>query len=68
MTDREIVNAKKREYFHSHPEAREKRNAYTRKWLKDNREHWNAYMREYLYKKRMAKAVLKYQTKKENVV
>lgn len=68
MTDNEIKNAKKREYFRTHPEAREKRAAYSRKWQKENRERWNEYMRRYMYKKRMAKAMLEYHNEKENIV
>ena len=69
MTDNEIKNAKKREYFRTHPEQREKRNACTKKWIREHREWWNAYMRQYQYKKRMAKAMLEYsKNEKENIV
>ena len=64
MDDAEIRRAKAREYFRTHPEQREKRNAYTKKWVQENRERWNAYMRQYQYKKRMAKA--KANIEKEN--
>ena len=57
MVDAEVRRAKQREYFRTHPEARAKRDAYTKKWMKENRERWNEYQKQYQYKKRMAKAV-----------
>lgn len=50
--NREALNAYKRSYFASHPEAREKRNACTKAWIERNRRRWYLYVSNYSYRRR----------------
>lgn len=54
--NREKINAYKRKYYATHPEAAKHRDDYTRKWIAEHKEAWNAYQREYQRKRRMIKA------------
>lgn len=50
--NREALNGYKRQYFATHPEAREKRDAFTRAWVERNRRHWYLYVSDYSYRRR----------------
>lgn len=50
--NRDAINAYKREYFASNPNAREKRNACTKAWVERNRRHWYLYVSNYSYRRR----------------
>lgn len=50
--NRDAVNAYKRNYIATHPRQREKRNEQSKQWQRDHPE----YVRQYQYKRRMAKA------------
>jgi hypothetical protein len=58
VKDKEKWNAYKRQYYATHPEARRKRDEYTKQWrsVPENRDKWNEYMREYQRQRRMEKA------------
>ena len=49
--NRDKVNASKRKYMASHPEAREKQKEIHKKWTDANRDHVNEYHRKYYRKK-----------------
>ena len=49
--NRDKVNASKRKYMQTHPEAREKQRETHKKWTAENRDHVNAYHRKYYYDK-----------------
>ena len=57
--NREKINAYKRKYYATHPEAAKHRDEYTAKWREKNREKWNEYQREYQKQRRMKKALEK---------
>lgn len=40
-----------RNYYATHPEQREKRNARTKKWIAEHRRQWNLYQSNYAYRR-----------------
>lgn len=58
--NKEKISAKRKLKYHS--EDKEQRVASSKKWLKENRDRWNAYQREY---KRRRRAELKLDKQKE---
>lgn len=60
--NRDAINAYKRNYFATHPQEREKRNAQASKWQCDHPDE----VRRYHYLRRMAKA--KEQLAKEHIL
>lgn len=48
--NKEKISAKRKLQYHG--DTREKRLASSKKWLKENRDRWNAYQREYRRKQR----------------
>lgn len=51
--DRDKINAYKRKYYATHPEARKRRDEYTVAWRERNPDKWRDYQREYQRKRRM---------------
>ena len=58
--NKEKISAKRKLKYHS--KDKEQRVASSKKWLKENRDRWNAYQREY---KRKRRAELKLDKQKE---
>lgn len=61
-------NEYQRNYYATHPEAREKRKELATQWHVNNRERYNNYQRKYQYNKRMKEAKEKFEKEQENNV
>ena len=49
--NRERLLEYKRNYYATHPEQREKRDAQTRQWIAMHRREWNIYQSNYQYRR-----------------
>lgn len=49
---REEINANNRHNYAHHAKCRERKRASAKRWRENNRERWNAYVREYRLRKK----------------